>query len=110
MARIKRSVMNQWEGHQTNLYTNLDSGEMTVHHRQDTEAVIETVEAARENLKDIGVGKAMSRGAAMMPIAEIPMIAWNKAVQLGEQNDPDYWRRWLKQPENAPFKIYAGTH
>jgi len=110
MARIKKSVMSAGLGHQTNMHTDLDTGEIMVHTRQDTEGIIETVKEARENLKDIGVGNAMSRGSAMVPIAEIPMIDWNKACKLGEQNNPDYWKRWLKQPEHAPFRIYQGSH
>ena len=110
MARIRKSVMSQGLGHQTNLITNLDTGETVAHTRQDHQSVIETVEAAKANLKQIGVGAAMSKGSAMMPVAEIPMIAWNVAVRLGEQNNPDYWKRWLKQPENSQFRIYGGTH
>jgi hypothetical protein len=110
MARIKKSMISAGLGHQTNMHTNLDTGEITVHTRQDTEGIIETVKHARDNLKDIGVGKAMSKGAALMPLAEIPMIEWNKACKLNEENNPEYWKRWLKQPENSMFKIYDGRH
>ena len=110
MARVKKSIMSAGLGHQTNMHTDLDSGEITVHTRQDTEGIVETVNEARENLRQVGVGAAASRGSGMVPIAEIPMIAWNLACQLSEQNNSDYWKRWLKQPENAHFRIYQGTH
>jgi hypothetical protein len=110
MARLKKSMINEWGSHKTALYTDLDTGDMTIHDRQNTTDIIETVEEAKENLKSIGVGAAASRGSGMMPIAEIPMIAYNEAIRLGEENNPDYWKRWLKQPENQPFRIYQGTH
>jgi hypothetical protein len=110
MARVKKTIMSSGLGYQTDLHTNLDTGEFTVHTRQDTEGIVETVRAAQENLQHVGVGAAASRGSAMMPIAEIPMIAWNIACQEGEQNNPDYWKRWLRQPENQHFRIYKGTH
>ena len=110
MARVKKSMLSAGLGHQTNIHTNLDTGEFTVHTRQDTEGIIETVNEARENLKQIGVGAVASRGSAMMPIAEIPIIDWNEACQLGEQNNPDYWKWWLKQPEHQMFKIFQGRH
>lgn len=109
MARIRKSMMSAWGGHATELLTNIDSGEMVVHTRQNTEDIVDTVNIAKENLKGIGVGAAMSRGAALTPLAEIPVIDWNKACKLGHQNDSDYWKRWMGKPENQKFRIYEGT-
>ena len=110
MARVKKSTLSAGLGHQTNMHTDLDSGKIVVHTRQDTQGIVDVVNEARENLKQIGVGAQASKGSGMMPMAEIPMIAWNIACQLGEQNNSDYWKRWLKQPENQHFRIYQGTH
>lgn len=40
-------------------------------------------------------------------VAEIPVTVYEKAVQEGWDN-PDGWRRWLNDPDNAAFRIWKG--
>lgn len=105
---IRKSVINRWGSHGTDIISDDFAETITVHTAQDMQDVVDTVNHAKEGLEHIGVGHAMSKGAAMVPIAEIPMLEWEKAVRNGHHMDKDYWKRWLNDPENKHFRIYEG--
>lgn len=40
-------------------------------------------------------------------VAEVPVTVYEKAVAEGWDN-PDGWRRWLNDPDNAAFRTWKG--
>lgn len=40
-------------------------------------------------------------------VAEVPVSVYEKAVQEGWDN-PDGWKRWLNDPDNAIFRVREG--
>lgn len=40
-------------------------------------------------------------------VAEVPITVYEKAVQEGWDN-PDGWRAWLNNPDNAAFRTWKG--
>lgn len=43
----------------------------------------------------------------MFHVAEVPVTVYEQAVAEGWDN-PDGWREWLNNPDNAPFRTWKG--
>jgi hypothetical protein len=67
--------------------------------RQDVDVVLREVQRKRE----LG---AESPSGELRAVAEIPMAAYLEACSLGAQDDPAYWRKWMR--ENSDFVIGKG--
>lgn len=48
-----------------------------------------------------------ARTEGIRHVAEVPITVYEKAVQEGWDN-PDGWRRWLNDPDNAAFRTWKG--
>lgn len=70
---------------------------------QNVDGVIEHCKAMRERVPN-------THGRDLVPVAEIPLAIYEKAVHEGWHNDPAAWRRWLSDPDNKPFRIWTGRH
>ena|ERR1044071_563239 len=68
--------------------------------RQDVDAVLREVRRKRDAGADSPTGE-------LRAVAEIPMAAYLEACTLGAQDDPNYWRKWLR--ENSDFLIGKGV-
>lgn len=89
---------------QTELHTDSDSGSMTFVEKEDLQPVIDNVKLEREAFNQVG-DRVVGQNH-MTPIAEIPMIVYNRSVR--EQWGPKKWRQWLNDPDNKPFRITDG--
>lgn len=43
----------------------------------------------------------------MVHVAEVPVTVYEEMVRQGRDN-PDGWREWLNDPDNAPFRTWKG--
>ncbi len=46
-------------------------------------------------------------GDGIRHVAEVPITVYEKAVQEGWDN-PEGWREWLNNPDNAAFRTWKG--
>lgn len=70
---------------------------------QNVDGLIEHCKEARERVPN-------SYGRDMVPLAEIPMAVYERAVREGWANDQQAWRKWLSDPDNKVFRIWTGRH
>jgi hypothetical protein len=78
--------------------------QVTVHTAQNLDQVTDLVKQMREEHQVIGHRKSRN----MVPIAEIPMIEYERAFREGWVNDPKAWKKWLNDPRNKAFRITDG--
>lgn len=70
---------------------------------QNVDGLIEHCKAASERVPH-------THGRDLVPVAEIPMAVYERAIQEGWANDPKAWRKWLSDPDNKVFRIWRGKH
>lgn len=68
--------------------------------KQDVSGVLRNVRAMKENEK--------LKKQDLRPVAEVPMVIVEKAMQEGWYNDPAAWKRWLNDPDNKAFRVWEG--
>jgi hypothetical protein len=79
-------------------------GVFHAHTRQTLDPVLSLAEQMRDQNEVIGHRKS----AQMVPVAEIPMIVWERAAREGWLHDKKKWREWINDPQNKPFRITEG--
>ena len=81
-----------------------EPNQVTVHTAQNLDQVTDLAAQMREEHKV--VGHRLSRN--LVPIAEIPMIEYERAFREGWVDDPKAWKKWLNDPRNKAFRITDG--
>ena len=76
----------------------------TIHTAQNLDQVTDLVKQMREENEVIGHRKSRN----LVPIAEIPMIEYERACREGWQHDPKAWKKWLNDPTNQAFRVTDG--
>jgi hypothetical protein len=79
-------------------------GVMHVRTAQDLEPVLNLVKKMADMNRVVGHRKSKQ----MVPVAEIPLVIYEKAMREGWSEDPAAWKRWLNDPANRPFRITEG--
>lgn len=95
-----RRVLSSVNGVEQILHTDdADQYRGAIELRQDVDVVLREVQRKREAGADSASGE-------LRAVAEIPMAAYLEACAIGAQDDPKYWRKWLR--ENSDFVIGKG--
>ncbi len=81
----------------------------TVHVDWDNPAnlIIQEGQDLSDAVEAIKTMRDLPKGQDMRHIGEIPMVIYNQAVREGWADDPAAWRRWIKNPDNAMFKVHG---
>lgn len=70
---------------------------------QNVDGLVEYCKEARERVTS-------THNRDMVPVAEIPMAVYERAVREGWADDKQAWRKWLSDPDNKVFRVWTGRH
>jgi hypothetical protein len=105
---MKRILKDNGGVKQTFISENHDETDsFVVQTAQNMDDVLEAVAEMRHKEEQITHRQNVNRN--MVPVAEIPMIVYNRAHKEGWHNDPAAWRRWMAHPDNRAFRITDGA-
>lgn len=101
-----RIAYDRRQGVEKTFVINPHEDESVLHLRttQDLEPVLDLAKAMRDENTQVGHRKSKQ----MVPVAEVPMLIYEQAVREGWVNDEAAWKRWLNDPQNAPFRVTMG--
>ncbi len=78
--------------------THLD-GKVLVHEVEDCEPYV-------AQAKELS---AQTPGKEMRHAAVVPHFVYAQAIRDGWANDPEAWKRWANDPDNAAFRTWPGN-
>jgi hypothetical protein len=78
-------------------------------HEEDGQVRIETKQDVSNVIRAAGALADEPPGKDFRRVALIPLEVLNKALLEGWANDPDQWKRWANNSENACYRTWHGT-